>query len=207
MIIVLEGEFLFETFAPLTRLMAEANEIPECIVVGIPFYNRHLDYAPKISAHPESGDADKMLEFYRIELFPLLDSLYNCRKDKILWSHSALGGIFCTYILLGPDEQFNGILSSSPSLQWMTDYVDKENAFEELAKKDEVFYYLTFGSNEGDVYMGDMYEKVKKFKQRLENEAPENLNWKFQLNENKNHFTNALVTYMDGIILYFNLMK
>jgi len=187
--------------------MAEANEIPECIVVGIPFYNRHLDYAPKISAHPESGDADKMLEFYRIELFPLLDSLYNCRKDKILWSHSALGGIFCTYILLGPDEQFNGILSSSPSLQWMTDYVDKENAFEELAKKDEVFYYLTFGSNEGDVYMGDMYEKVKKFKQRLENEAPENLNWKFQLNENKNHFTNALVTYMDGIILYFNLMK
>ena len=206
-ILVLEGEVVFETFAPLTRLMAEVNEIPECVVVGIPFYNKHLEYAPKISAHPESGNADKMLEFYRIELFPLLDTLYNCRKDKLIWSHSALGGIFCTYVLLGPDSQFNGILSSSPSLKWMPDYVDKENAFEELAKKDKVFYYLTFGSNEGDSYMGDMYDKVKKFKERLENEAPDNLIWKYQLNDNNTHFTNAIESYSDGLLLYFNEMK
>ncbi|WP_461643628.1 alpha/beta hydrolase [Labilibaculum euxinus] len=207
MILVLEGEVVFETFAPVTRLMAEVNEIPECIVVGIPFYNKHLEYAPKISQHPESGNADKMLEFYSVELFPLLDSLYNCGKDRILWSHSALGGIFCTYALLGPDGQFNGILSSSPSLKWMPDYVDKENAFEELAKKDKVFYYLTFGSDEGDNYMGDMYDKVKKFKQRLEKEAPSNLIWKYQLNENNNHLTNALETYSDGLILYFKEMN
>jgi predicted alpha/beta superfamily hydrolase len=207
MIIVLEGEVVFETFAPVTRLMAELNEIPECIVVGIPFYNKHLEYAAKISARPESGNADKMLEFYRIELFPLLDSLYNCQKDKIIWSHSALAGIFCTYILLGSDRQFNGILSSSPNLKWMSDYIDKNNAFEELAKKDKVFYYLTFGSNEGDTYMGEMYDQVKKFKQRLEKEAPVNLVWKFQLNENNNHFTNAVETYSDGLILYFKEMK
>jgi len=42
MILVLEGEDLFETFAPLTKLMAEFNEIPECVVVGIPFYNKHF---------------------------------------------------------------------------------------------------------------------------------------------------------------------
>lgn len=207
MILVLEGEVVFETFAPVTRLMAEVNEIPECIVVGIPFYNKHLEYAPKISAHPESGNADKMLEFYGEELFPLLDSIYNCRKDRLIWSHSALGGIFCTYVLLGPDRQFNGILSSSPSLKWMPDYTNKENAFEELAKKDKVFYYLTFGSNEGETYMGEMYDNVKKFKERLENEAPENLIWKYQLNENNTHFTNAIETYSDGLILYFNKMK
>ena len=207
MILVLEGEVVFETFAPVTRLMAEVNEVPECVVVGIPFYNQHLEYAPKISIHPESGNADKMLEFYRKELFPLLDSLYNCRKDRLIWSHSALGGIFCTYVLLGSDKQFNGILSSSPSLQWMSDYVDKENAFDELAKKDRVFYYLTFGSNEGDTYMGEMYGRVKKFKERLEKEAPNNLIWRYQLNENNNHFTNAIETFSDGLILYFNEMQ
>lgn len=207
MVLVLEGEVLFETVAPLTKLMAKVNEIPECVVVGIPFYNKHLEYAPKISAHPESGNADKMLEFYKKELFPLLASRYNCRKDRIIWAHSGLSGIFCTYLLLGPDKQFNGIISSSPNLKWMTDYIDKENVFEELAKKDKMFYYLTFGSNEGDDYMGNMYTGVKKFRDKLEKEAPKNLIWKYQLNENNNHFTNAIETYADGLILYFNEIK
>ncbi len=207
MVLVLEGEVLFETFAPLTRLMAEVNEIPECIVVGIPFYNQHLEYAPKISMHPESGNADKMLEFYKKELFPLIDTLYHCNNHRLIWAHSALGGIFCTYLLLGPDTQFDGIISSSPSLKWMPDYVDKKNALDQLSKKDTMYYYLTFGSNEGPDYMGEMYDKVKVFKDRLEKEAPKNLIWKFQLNENNNHFSNAFETYSDGLMWYFNQVK
>jgi hypothetical protein len=50
LVMVLEGEILFETMAPLTRLAAQVNEIPPCIVVGIPFHNQHLEYAPVISA-------------------------------------------------------------------------------------------------------------------------------------------------------------
>lgn len=206
-IMVLEGEVVFETFAPLTRLMAQVNEIPPCIVVGIPFYERHLDYAPKISGQPESGNADKMLDFYRFELFPLIESLYHCTDDRLIWAHSALGAIFCTYILLGPDTQFTGIISSSPNLKWMQDYVKKDNAFEEVEKKGKIFYYLTFGGNEGEDYMGEMFQNVRDFKIRLENEAPGNLIWKYQLNENDNHFTNAIETYTDGLILYFQIMK
>lgn len=207
LIIVLEGEVLFETFAPLTRLMGQFNEIPPCIVVGIPFYNKHLDYAPVISAHPESGNADTMLEFYRHELFPMLDSIYNCSNDRIIWAHSALGGIFCTYLLIGPDSQFTGIISSSPALKWMQDYLSLDDVFIETSQKGKIFYYLTFGSNEAEDYMGDMYLKVQDFKTKLEHEAPDNLVWQYQLNENNNHFTNAIETYMDGLILYFQQMK
>jgi predicted alpha/beta superfamily hydrolase len=206
-VVVLEGEVLFETFAPLTNLMGQVNEIPECIVVGIPFYNKHLEYAPKITGHPESGNADKMLEFYREELFPILDSLYHCTEDRIIWAHSGLGGIFCTYLLLGPDSQFSGILSSSPNLKWIQEYITAESAFQLLSKKGRVFYYLTFGSNEGEAYMGNMYQQVNEFRDKLAAEAPGNLVWKFQLYENNNHFTNAIETYMDGLILYFKLMK
>lgn len=148
-----------------------------------------------------------MLDFYREELFPLLDSLYNCNKDRLIWAHSGLGALFCTYLLVGPDRQFDGILSSSPSFKWMTDYVDKENAFEELAKKDKIFYYLTFGGNEGEPHMGEIYDRTKKFKERWENEAPDNLIWKYELSENNNHFTNAIETYSDGLLMYFNEMK
>ena len=205
LVVVLEGEVLFETIAPLTRLMAETDEIPECVVVGIPLNNKHLDYAPELSNVPESGNADKMLEFYREELFPLLAEKYHCQKDKIIWAHSALGGIFCTYLLIGADNQFNGIISSSPNLRWMQEYLNKENVFEELAKKDTLFYYLTFGSNEGEDYMGEMYDQVINFKNVLEKEVPKNLIWQFQLNEGENHFSNAIESYIDGLRIYFNL--
>ena len=204
LVVVLEGEVLFETIAPLTRLMAETGEIPECVVVGIPLNNKHLDYAPRLSDVPESGNADKMLEFYREELFPLLAKKYHCGKDKIIWAHSAISGIFCTYLLIGPDNQFNGIISSSPNLRFMKEYITKKNVFDKLAKKDTLFYYLTFGSNEGEDYMGEMYDGVISFKNLLEKEAPKNLSWKFQLNEGENHFSNAIETYIDGLRLYFN---
>jgi predicted alpha/beta superfamily hydrolase len=207
LVIILEAEILFETLAPLTRLMAEVNEIPHCILVGIPFYNKHLDYAPKIPGVQESGNADKMLDFYREELFPCLAARYHCTEQRIIWAHSGLGGIFCTYLLLGPDDQFSGILSSSPNLRWMQEYVKDDTAFVKLARKGRIFYYLTFGSAEEEAYMGSMYKGVEEFRERLEKEAPGNLVWKFQLYENNNHFTNALETFIDGLRLYFKLME
>jgi predicted alpha/beta superfamily hydrolase len=207
-VLILEGEILFETIDPLTRLMAEVNEIPECIVVGIPLNDQHLDYAPTISAIPESGHADRMLDFYRYELFPLLDSLYSVSGDRIIWAHSALAGIFCTYLLLGPDNQFTGIISSSPNLRWiMNDYVDIDDPFDDLSKKGKVFYYLTFGGNEAEAYMGEMYHNVQELKTKLESGAPDNLIWRYRLNENNNHFTNAIETYVEGLIFYFKVMK
>ena len=207
LVMVLEGEVVFESFAPVTRLAGQMNEIPPCIVVGIPFHNKHLEYAPVISAHPQSGFADTMLQFFQTELFPLLEARYPCTSDRIIWAHSALGGIFGTYLLIGQDNQFTGIISSSPALKWMTDYIYQENIFKETAKKGKLFYYLTFGSNEAEAYMGDMYQKVQEFRQRLEKEAPDNLIWQYQLNENNNHFTNAVESYIDGLILYFKQMK
>ena len=207
LVILLEGEIVFETFAPLTRLAAQVNEIPPCIVIGIPFQNKYLEYAPVIRAHPGSGFADTMLQFYRQELFPFLESRYSLSGDRIIWAHSALGGIFGTYLLIGPDEQFTGIITSSPALRRMNEYMEKEEIFEETARKGKRFYYLTFGSHEAEAYMGDMYQRVEAFRQRLEEEAPDNLIWKYQLNENNDHFTNAVESYIDGLILYFKLMK
>ena len=207
LVLFLEGEVLFETIAPLTRLMADVNEIPACIVAGVPFHNKYLEYAPVITGQPESGNADLMLEFYRRELFPLLESRYSLSGDRIFWAHSALAGIFCTYLLLGPDEQFSGILSSSPSLKWMTDYVESEKPFELLSRKRRVFYYLTIGDREGEEYMGDMYRRIEDFHRRLAEDAPPNLDWEFRLNENDTHFSNAIETYIDGLSLYFKRVK
>lgn len=206
-VIVLEGEVLFETLAPLTKLMAKMNEIPECIVVGIPFYNQHMEYAPHINGIPESGNADKMLKFYNDELFPLLETKFRCSEDRIIWAHSGLGGIFCTYLLLGPDDQFSGILSSSPNLKWIQQYIVPTDAFRLVSEKENLFYYLTIGSEEIEGESAEMYKYVSEFRDKLTESAPENLNWHYRLYNQNNHFSNAIETYMDGLMLYFKETK
>lgn len=206
-VIVLESEVLFETLAPLTKLMDKVNEIPACIVVGIPFYNQHFDYAPHIDGIPESGNANKMIKFYKEELFTLLESKYHGNGEKIIWAHSGLGGIFCTFLLLGPDNQFSGILSSSPNLKFVQQYIIRNNAFDNVSKKNKLFYYLTIGSKEKEGESSELYWYVNEFHKKLEASAPENLNWHYRLYEQNNHFSNAIETYMDGLMLYFEEKK
>ena len=210
-VVLLDAEWLFPAFSGITKLMAQMEEIPSCIVVGLTLNNSFKDYgmefAPKITGVPQSGHADKMLEFFSKELFPFVESKYNASKERIIWGHSALGGLFCTHLLLGSDEQFSGIISSSPNLKGDQEYINAENAFEKLSQKDTTFYYLSFGTNENEMFMGKMREQVQEFKVKLDNEAPENLKWIYRDNENSNHLTNALKSYIDGVKLYFETMK
>jgi hypothetical protein len=89
----------------------------------------------------------------------------------------------------------------------MNDYLDKDDPFNELSKKGKIFYYLTFGGNEAEAYMGEMYRNVQELSTILELGAPDNLIWSYRLNENNNHFTNAIETYIEGLIFYFEVMK
>lgn len=206
-IIVLEAELLFESFAPLTRLMSKMKEIPECVVVGIPFHNQHLDYAPKIKGIPESGNADNMLSFFEKELFPLLETKYHCNQERIIWAHSGLSGIFCTYLVLGPDNQFSGVLSSSPNLKWVQQYIIPEDAFKLAAGKKGLFYYLTVGGEEAKDESSEISWYTQEFHKKLKESSPENLNWHFRINNDANHFSNAFVTYLNGLKLYFEEAK
>jgi predicted alpha/beta superfamily hydrolase len=202
-VVLLDAEWLFPAFSGITKLMAQMEEIPGCIVVGLTLNNSFKDYgmefAPKITGVPQSGHADKMLEFFSKELFPFIEKKYNASKERIIWGHSAPGGLFCTYLLLGSDEQFSGIISSSPNLRGNQEYINAENAFEK--------YYLSFGTNENEMFMGKMRQQVQEFKEKLDKAAPENLKWIYRDNENSNHLTNALKSYIDGIKLYFEMME
>lgn len=210
-IVLIDAEWLFPAFSGITKLMGQMEEIPNCIVVGLKLNDSFKDYgmefAPKITGVPQSGHADKMLDFFSKELFPFIASKYNGSKERIIWGHSAPGGLFCIYLLLGSDEQFSGIISSSPNLRGNQEYINAENAFDKLSQKDTTFYYLSFGTNENEMFMGAMRQQVQEFKAKLDKEAPKNLKLVYRDNENSNHLTNALKSYIDGIKLYFEMME
>lgn len=210
-VVLLDAEWLFPAFSGITKLMGQMEEIPKCIVVGIPLSDNFKDYgmefAPKITGVPQSGHADKILEYFSKELFPFIKTNYHGSEEKIIWAHSAPGGLFCTYLLLGSDNQFSGIISSSPNLRGVQEYIATEKPFDKLSKKDTTFYFLSFGTDENEMFMKGMYKQVQELKEKLENKAPKNLKWIYRDNEHKNHFTNAIESYVDGMKLYFDMMK
>lgn len=204
LVLLHDADWLFPAFAGLTRLMGQMEEIPPCIVVGIPLHSDYAEYAPPITGVPESGNAVKILKFYSEELFPFIDSMFPSSQERIIWAHSGLAGLFCTYILLGDCRLFSGIISSSPNLKWVQEYIKGDDVFNVLSTKGEIFYYLSFGEDEEDIYQGDMYRFIREFRDKLDQNAPGNLRWFYRLNEHNNHFTNAVESYVDGLKLYFD---
>jgi predicted alpha/beta superfamily hydrolase len=210
-IMLLDAEWLFPAFAGITKLMGQMGEIPECIVVGIQmndsFEDYGMEFAPKISGVPNSGHADKILDFFSKELFPFIESTYNGTGSKIIWAHSAPGGLFCTYVLLGQDRQFSGIISSSPNLRGVQEYIQSEESYHTLSQKDPTFYYFSFGTEEEEMFREGLHPQILEFRDILENRAPDNLVWIYRSNEHNNHFTNAIESYIDGLKLYFEWLE
>ena len=196
-----ESEFVFKPFSSIIRTMGEFNEIPKCIVIGLPLDNRHLDYAPLLKDVPESGNAEKMLRFISQELFPYLDSTYGINYNRsVLWSHSGMGGLFGLNTLLSSDTTFNGFIISSPNFLFAKEYLDTENPFDNLKKRDTIVLYLTCGSSEFDKYQAPFEELDKNMK----NGSISNLKWKIQINQARNHHTSAYAGIIDRLQYYFN---
>ena len=196
LVVLLDGEATFRAFASATALMGWQKLIPECIVVGIPNINREMDYAPVIEGIPGSGDAEKMVLFYREELFPMLEYRFHINR-KILYGHSWVG-FFSTYVMLTAPDLFDAYISSSPMFRFYHQVFTEEGIFESV-QEETVFYYLTLGGEEA------ISSELERFILLLKEDAPSSLKWNFILNEGKNHDSNALLSYMNGLEFIFSL--
>lgn len=194
LVILLDGEASFKAFASATELMNWQHLIPGCIVVGIPNVNRDMDYAPFIEGLPDSGNAEKMIAFYRDELFPYLESQYSTGK-KILWGHSWVG-FFTIYVMLTEPDLFDAYIATSPTFRFLEQVFDPEGMFNKLSGKD-IQFYMSLG---GEELVGGA---TRNFALKLESDAPESLVWEFTVKPGKNHDSNAIVGYLDGLEFIF----
>ncbi len=204
LIFLIEAEHVFYPFTSIVRTMEKFNEIPPCIVVGLPLNNRHIEFAPVLKDYPESGNAANMLAFISQEIFPYLDSLYGLDYDKtVLWGHSAMAGLFSTTTFLGQDTTFNGFILSSPNLRFAEEYINQEDRFRYVRQRDAVTLYVTFGSQEDEIY----HASITGFVELIKREPIDGLRWKFKINEDRNHHTSAYASLIDGLKFYFEEPK
>ncbi|WP_034060597.1 alpha/beta hydrolase [Lacinutrix jangbogonensis] len=144
-IVVLDGDYMFEIVAGNVDYAAYWEDIPEAIVVGInQFDNRENDtmYSEQNSLPIESGLA--FFDFIGTELIPYIEKTYRTEKFKVVVGHGITAS-FINYYLLKEKPLFNAYVSISPELApdlqaFLTERLPNITT--------KTFYYLATSSND-----------------------------------------------------------
>jgi len=144
-ILVLDGDYMFEIVAGNVDFASYWEDIPEAIVVGINQINTRDEdtaYSDQNSLPIETGAS--FFEFIGMELIPYIEKSYRTSPFKVVVGHGTTAN-FINYYLLKKNPLFNAYVSLSPDMAPdMKGYL-----FERLPKlSTKTFYYLATSNND-----------------------------------------------------------
>ena len=145
LIIVFDGDYLFEAVAGNVDYYSYWEDMPEAIVVGIKQEDQRYDdcmYSEQNSLPVEKGAS--FFEFVGMELIPYLNNTFKTENFRVAVGHGETAN-FIDYYLLKDVPLFQAYVSISPVLApKMTDYLsDRFKTFQT-----KIFYYLATSSND-----------------------------------------------------------
>jgi len=145
LIVVLDGDYLFEAVAGNVDYYSYWEDIPNAIIVGVKQEGKRFDdttYSEQNSLPIEKG-AD-FFEFLGMELLPYMENNYKLEAFKVVVGHGQTAN-YINYFLLKDEPLFHAYIAISPDLApEMTTYLS--GRFETLQSK--VFYYLATSNND-----------------------------------------------------------
>lgn len=116
LIIVLDGDYLFEPVAGNIDYQAYWEDIPDCIVVGIKQGNtREDDFFYDDESFFPAHDGAAFYEFMAAELLPFIEDNYKASDFRIIVGHD-LGANFINYYLFKDVPLFRSYIALSPDL-------------------------------------------------------------------------------------------
>ncbi|WP_411893792.1 alpha/beta hydrolase [Winogradskyella sp. A2] len=182
LVIVLDGDYLFEPVAGNIDYQAYWEDIPDCIVVGVKqadfreddFYYDEDNYLP-------IAEGANYYEFLASELIPFIEENYTASNFRIIAGHD-LGANFINYYLFKDKPIFRAFIALSPDLApKMADRIK-----ERLARIErETFYYMATADADIRFLRQSIIECDAKLKV-IENEK---LQYKFDDFEDANHYS------------------
>ncbi len=181
LVLVLDGDYLFEPVAGNVDYQAYWEDIPECIVVGV---NQEI-YRRTDFEHTDEGllseNGENFYAFVHDELVPYIEGNYKVSEFKVVVGHDESAN-FINYFLLKNKNSFRAYISLSPDL--VTDIADGVKAkLTEL--QEETFYYLATGSEDFKAIKAEVIECDAKLK-TVENEK---LSYTFHNFDDANHYS------------------
>ena len=200
LILVFNGEYLFEPVAGVADYLGNWDEVPEAIIVGInQSKTKSNDFQIDEDRYLPEGKGADFFDFIEIELIPLLEEKFRIAGFKIAVGHSQSGN-FINFFLLRKSLTFNGYISLSPLL---SKEMPKRIINNLKAKNTKLFYYLANAEND--------FETAKKRTNTLGDSLTKIDNSKAEINYNEikdaTHFTMVSRTISLAIENIFSVYK
>ncbi len=183
-LIVLDGDYLFEPVAGNVDFYSYWEDIPEMIVVGINQSNsRDSDAFYDDQRFLPSETGAKFFEFLGMELMTYLDAQYRTAPFRVVVGHDYTAN-FINYYLLKENPLFQGYINISPDLAPEM----AERVVTALTKSENrIWYYLATAEED----IPALKEDIISFDNQLKNIENKNLNYYFDNFPKSSHYTMA----------------
>ncbi|WP_299112582.1 alpha/beta hydrolase-fold protein [uncultured Winogradskyella sp.] len=182
LVIVLDGDYLFEPVAGNIDYQAYWEDIPDCIVVGVKQDStREYDFNYAEDTYLPVDEGAHFYEFIGAELIPYVEDNYNVSDYRVIIGHD-LSANFINYYLFKDQPMYRAYISLSPDLApEMTDRLyDRLSIIEQ-----ETFYYMA--TADADIKV--LRNSIKECDAKLKTIDNEKLSYKFDNFEEASHYS------------------
>jgi len=201
-LVLLDGDYLFDPFYGALNYGAYWEDLPETIVIGISQNknNERIDDCNyDETTDLPSGKGAQFFEFIRGELLPYIEKKYRIAPFRIIAGHDTTAG-YLNFFLYKENPLFNAYISLSPEL-----VPEMENHIPErfLALKQPLFYYQSTG--DGDIK--DILESVKKLDENIKIAVNPLINYKYDAFKGASHYSAVLYSIPNALYQIFDCYK
>jgi predicted alpha/beta superfamily hydrolase len=193
LIIVLDGDYMFEAVSGCVDYLSYWGDIPESIIVGINQIDSRYDdcsVLDNIDFIPINSSAN-FFDFISQELIPFFDKNYRTTKFKIAVGHEATAN-YINYFLLNNKTSISGFIAISPKFSYnMENYIIKR--FDKI--KTNIFYYLV----SSNVDFKSINERTKMLSENLLTLNNDLVSFKYKQHENLTHYNLPIHSISEGI--------
>ena len=181
-LVVLDGDYLFEPVAGNVDYYSYWEDIPEMIVVGInQSSSRESDSFYDENTFLPAGTGASFFEFIGMELIPFLESNYRTAPFRVIMGHDYTSN-FINYYLLKENPLFQGYVNLSPDLAPEIE----TRVLNSLQKSTHpIWYYLATSTED----ISALKSKILSFDSQLKKIDNKNIHYNFDNFEDASHYT------------------
>ncbi len=200
LVIVLDGDYLFEPIIGNIDYQSYWDDMPECIVVGVKQADtRDLDFLYNDETNFPAHEGASFFEFIGMELIPHIEDSYNVANFRMVVGHD-LSANFLNYFLFKEFPIFKAYISLSPDFapEMETRLLEKLSVLQE-----DTFYYLATADDD----VSALQKKIVAANELIKDIENPKLHYRFDNFQDANHYSLVGLGIPKAINEIFTLYK
>lgn len=198
LLVLLDGDYLFDPFQGALNYGAYWDDLPEMIIVGIG-QNKNNERETDCAVDETTGlpieKGEKFFEFIGLELVPYIEKKYRVNPFRIVAGHDITAG-FINLFLYKDQPLFSAYISLSPELaQGMEEQIPERLRL----INQQIFYYQS--TADGDVKK--MQKRIKELDNATKVINKPTLNYKFDDFKGASHYSLVLHSIPSALYYFF----